>query len=150
MAGYSIAEVREAVKRALLQFLSPLPSAADEIMDLQVASSLAPPGVEMSRGWPLRKPVMGLELMAIASRTPGVLLVSGVLVAEGLGEPQPVIDMRGLQLPRVAGIAVTVGEPLAVDQLRGTAPVTGGAEEPGGTGVTPQLVPVPIIPDECK
>jgi predicted phage baseplate assembly protein len=152
VAGYSIAEVREAVRQALLQFLAPLPSDPDELLDLQVASSIAPSGAEMSRGWPLRKPVMGLELMAVASRTPGVLLVSGVLVAEGLGPPQSVIDMRGLQLPRVAGIAVTVGEPLAVDQLRGTGtvPVTGGAGEPGGTGVTPQLVPVPVIPDECK
>jgi hypothetical protein len=152
VAGYSIAEVREAVRQALLQFLSPLPSAPDEILDLQVASSIAPSGAETSRGWPLRKSVMGLELMAIASRTPGVLLVSGVLVAEELGEPQSVIDMRGLQLPRVAGLAVAVGEPLAVDQLRGTGtvPVTGGEGEPGGTGVTPQLVPVPVIPDECK
>jgi hypothetical protein len=152
VAGYSIAEVREAVRQALLQFLAPLPSDPDELLDLQVASSIAPSGAEMSRGWPLRKPVMGLELMAVASRTPGVLLVSGVLVAEGLGPPQSVIDMRGLQLPRVAGIAVTVGEPLAVDQLRGTGtvPVTGGAGEPGGTDVTPQLVPVPVIPDECK
>ena len=147
IAGYSIAEVREAVRRALLQFLAPLPSLPDEVLDQQLALLTASPGADMDRRWPLRKPVVGLELMAVASRVPGVLLINGVVLAEGSEDPKPQIDMRGLQLPRVARVAVTVGEPLALDQLRGTATAATGQ---GETDLTPRLVPVPVIPEECK
>jgi len=42
----------------------------------------------------------------------GVLFVNNLLVAAGTGAAQPSIPMRGLDLPRVAGISVTVGDPL--------------------------------------
>jgi hypothetical protein len=48
--------------------------------------------------------------------------------------------MRGLDLPRVAGISVTVGDPLDLDQLRGQRP-----EITAAVG----FVPVPVVPEEC-
>jgi hypothetical protein len=123
VAGASIAQVREAVKQALLAALSPLPD---------------PTGA--STGWPLRKSVVDLELGAIANRVAGVRFVNGVLLAEDASLPAPSVDISGLELPRVAGISVVVGDPIAIDQLRGDSP---GAARPS-------LLPVPVIPEECR
>jgi hypothetical protein len=132
-AGRSIAEVREAVKSRLLQFLSPLVGGPDVSPDQ---------AGDVDRGWPLRKPVVALELMARASSVPGVSSVNRVLLAQGVDAPSDQVEMRGLELPRVAGISVSVGEPASLDELRGQA----GAAPTG----SPTLVPVPVIPDECK
>jgi hypothetical protein len=138
IAGKSIAEVREAVKKELLDFLSPLPASQDELADRQAEG-------QRTGRWPLRKPVVALELMAVASRVPGVSLVNKVLLAEGTGASTDQIEMQGLQLPRVLGISVTVGEPVAIDELRGTLATSGG-----GQAQAPKVVPVPVIPEECK
>src|SRR5262245_44916618 len=117
----SVAEVREAVKRELLRFLSPLPATEEApagAMDTQ-AAMLTPQFAAAQRGWPLRKPVVGLELMAVASRVPGVSLVNGVLLTEGNEPPKAQVEMQGLQLPRVMGVSVTAGDPLSLDELRG-------------------------------
>jgi predicted phage baseplate assembly protein len=137
-AGRSIAEVTQAAKDDLLKFLSPLPQSPAALCD----GAESDPAVEKQCGWPLRKPVIALELMARASRTDGVTLVSGLLLAEGdAAATATPIELRGLDLPRVAGISVTVGDPLPLDQLRGAA-------QPVGAG---QLtLPVPVIPDECR
>jgi hypothetical protein len=133
-SGRSIAEVREAVKSRLLQFLSPLVGGPESSPDQSG---------DVDRGWPLRKPVVALELMARASAVAGVSSVNRVLLAEGVEAAKEQVDMRGLDLPRVAGISVSVGEPASLDELRGRS--TGG----GQTG-SPTVVPVPVIPDECK
>jgi hypothetical protein len=132
-SGRSIAEVREAVKSRLLQFLSPLLGGPEASPDQSG---------DVDRGWPLRKPVVALELMAKASAVPGVSSVNGVLLAEGVEAAKDQVDMRGLELPRVAGISVSVGEPASLDELRGQS----GSPQTGAPGV----VPVPVIPDECK
>jgi hypothetical protein len=132
-SGRSIAEVREAVKSRLLQFLSPLVGGPEASPDHSG---------DVDRGWPLRKPVVALELMAKASAVTGVSSVNRVLLAEGIEAAKEQVDMRGLELPRVAGILVSVGEPASLDELRGQ---TGAAP----TGA-PTLVPVPVIPEECK
>jgi hypothetical protein len=150
IAGESIATVREAVKSALKQFLSPLPAMPDEALEPQTSPFTAPQGVDAGRGWPLHKPVVALELMAVASRVPGVALINNVLLAEGLADATPQVEMHGLQLPQVAGMVVTVGEPLALSQLRGMATPLPGQGEPGDGGTAPQLVPIPVIPEECK
>ncbi len=132
-SGRSIAEVREAVKGRLLQFLSPLVGGPEASPDQSG---------EADQGWPLRKPVVALELMAKASAVAGVSSVNRVLLAEGVEAAKDQVDMRGLDLPRVAGISVSVGEPATLDELRG---------QPGSTTTgPPTLVPVPVIPDECK
>jgi hypothetical protein len=128
VAGASAATVREDVKRALLAKLSPLP---------------AQPGPEATGGWPLRKAVLDRELMAEATRVPRVLLENNLLLAEGDGTPAETISMRALELPRVLGIAVAVGEPLPIEQLR-------GGLVPGEQRRGAQVLPVPAVIEECR
>jgi hypothetical protein len=128
VAGAAAAQVREDVRAELLRFLAPLPAA---------------PGPDAEGGWPLRKPVVARELMAVATRVPGVLLVNNLLLAEGAGGAEQTLAMRGLELPRVLGIAVSVGEPLSLDQLRGGA-------APDALRRGRRVLPVPLIPEECR
>jgi hypothetical protein len=134
VAGQSIAAVRDATKAALKRFLAPLGSEQD-------AGAFA----HAAGGWPRLKPVVALELLAVASRVPGVDMINGLLVgagdesaAAGGGDP---IAMRGLELPYVAGIMVQAGEPMALDQLRGLSP---SPQAPPKSSV-----PVPVIPETC-
>ncbi len=132
IAGASTGEVREAIKQAMFDFLSPLPN---------------PRNADPQRGWPLLKSVIDRELMAIASRVPGVMLIKDVLVAQGTNDPKGEISMAGLELPRIAGISINVGDPIAIDQLRGQPSPT----PPGSAEGTPPTTfkPVPVIPEEC-
>jgi predicted phage baseplate assembly protein len=132
VAGQSVADVRDAIKAALTTFLAPLPTSGD------------PGFAHATTGWPRLKSVVPLELLAVASRVPGVDLVRPVLViadddTTGMGDNP--VPTRGLELPRIAGISVVPGDPLALDQLRGTAPPV--AAQPK------TVVPVPIVPDTC-
>jgi hypothetical protein len=149
VAGASIAEVREAVKAAILQFLAPLPADPALVLDTQAAVASAPQYADTRRGWPLRKAVTDREILAVASRVAGVLSVGGVLVAEGASAAAPQITMAGLELPRVLGISVTVGDAIGLDELRGQTRAGAGEGEDGdgqGGGV---VLPVPVIPEEC-
>ena len=141
VAGVATAEVREAVKQALLDFLAPLSKTAGTIGD-SLTSLTTPSFASTQKGWPLWKSVAARELLAIATRVPGVLLVNDVFIAEGDKPKTDQISISGLELPRVLGISVTVGEPMDLDQLRGqtAAPTDTSA---------PQVVPVPLIPEEC-
>lgn len=144
VAGIAVAEVREAVKQALLSFLSPLPQSPTDLLDNQAAFLQTPEYASTQRGWPLRKPVTARELLAVASRVAGVLLVNDVLICEDTRASTPQIPFSGLELPRVAGISVGIGEPMDLDQLRGQQGVSGT-----GTVAVPKIVPVPVIPEEC-
>jgi hypothetical protein len=146
VAGAGIAQVREAVRRAILRFLAPLPD----------KSADAPPLTGMEKGWPLRKPVVDRELLAVASRVGGVLSVNDVFIAEGSLPASTQITMTGLELPRVMGISVAVGDAMGIDELRGqaapgvgTTPGGGGTPGTPGGGTAPPLLPVPTIPEEC-
>lgn len=146
VAGKSFAEVREAVKAELLDFLSPLPTAGDDPLDAQLTAQTAPTYAHEQKGWPLRKPVVAMELLAVASRVDGVSLVNDVLLAVGTSESTDQVDMRGLDLPRVMGLSISLGEPAGLEQLRGT---TTSAD--GTTTTTPvEIVPVPVVPEECE
>ncbi|MDD2897506.1 MAG: baseplate J/gp47 family protein [Desulfuromonadaceae bacterium] len=141
----SSAEVREAVKKELVRFLSPLPAAARPGEIAAGASQFSYyPG-----GWPLWNPVVAKELVAVISRVPGVSLVNNVLLGEESKPPGDQVEMRGLELPRIMGLSVTVGDPLSLDQLRGQA---GEFVQPGteGTGTAPAFLPIPLIPEECR
>lgn len=145
IAGVATAEVRETVKQALLDFLAPLSQSAGTMGD-SLTSLTTPAYASAQKGWPLSKPVTGRELLAVASRVPGVLLVNDVWIAEGDKPKADQISFGGLELPRVLGITVAIGDPMDLDQLRGqtTTSGTGSAD-----GTTPQMVPVPVIPEEC-
>ncbi|MEP6903118.1 MAG: baseplate J/gp47 family protein [Actinomycetota bacterium] len=135
VAEKSVAEVREAVKKALLDFLAPINPDADLINDSEG---------EINNGWMLRKPVTAKELLAVASRVSGVMFVNDVLLAEGDKAAGEQIAMNGLELPRVLGISVSIGDPLPLSQLRGTTTGTSGTTKPAR-----RIVPIPIIPEEC-
>jgi Baseplate J-like protein len=131
VAGVSTAEARDAVRDALRGFLSPLPVPAGAF-------------AHAATGWPRGKPVVPLELLAVAARVPAVELVRGVLLAagDGPGSASEPVRMSGLQLPRLAGLSVVVGaDPLPLDELRGSAPPS--------APVPKKVVPVPIIPESC-
>ena len=144
VAGAAVPTVREAVKQEVMKFLAPFdPEKAGLQEDSALLlNSLQSPGKQ--NGWPLRKAVTDRELLAVVSRVSGVLLVNDVKIAEGARPTVPQINMTALELPRIAGISVTVGEPLDLDQLRGqiatstTTPTT-----------APKIVPVPVVPEEC-
>jgi hypothetical protein len=134
IAEKSVAEVREAVKNALFGFLAPL----DPNFDLLGAATS-----EKTNGWRLRKPVNAKEILAEASRVSGVMFVNNVLLAQGTSGAVEQIPMNGLELPRVMGISVSVGDALPLDQLRGTSTDTTGAKK------TRKIVPIPVIPENC-
>jgi hypothetical protein len=138
-AGGSVAVVTDAVKAELTRFLAPVDPTAPPWWD-ETPLSLDQPFAHVERGWPLRKSVVALELLAVAARVPGVLLVNGIELAQGASGAADSIEMTGLQLPRVAGISVVAGDPLSLDALRGQVP-------PDAT--PPSAVPVPAVPENC-
>ena len=134
VAGLSIAQVREAVKQELLSFLAPLPPATAALEDCATWQQST-----TARGWPLRKTVVDMELLAVASRTPGVAFVNQVLLAEATGGALTQIRLEGLELPRVMRLEVAAGDAVEINQLRGqvAAPDSGN------------FVPVPVPPENC-
>ena len=144
-AGFSVAQVREAVRRALLTLLSPLPP-SDPATLAALTLEPTPP-----QGWPLNTAVIRLHLQAIASRVPGVFLVSDLLLAQDSNAATLTsvdqVSMVGLQLPRVAGIAVG-DTALSLTDLRDQT-VGRGLPGPAQPKV-PLPLPVPVIPEECQ
>jgi hypothetical protein len=138
VAGASEAVVREQVRGELQRFLAPVdPTLPPWYEDVPV--SVDTPYVHQERGWPLGKPVVALELQAVASRVAGVRYVRPVQLAEGNGSAVDQVGLQGLDLPRVV-VRVASGEPASLDALR-------GARAPDAP---PQsTVPVPVVPDTC-
>ncbi|MGB8507956.1 MAG: hypothetical protein WCD76_06115, partial [Pyrinomonadaceae bacterium] len=152
VAGVGIAQVRESVRQTILQFLAPLPARAAN--DNQASQPCTPQYAGMQKGWPLRKPVADRELLAVASRVEGVLSINDVLIAEGALPAATQITMNGLELPRVMGISVAIGDALSLDDLRGLGALvpgdgTTGDGSAGGDTTAPPVLPVTTIPDEC-
>jgi hypothetical protein len=128
VGGADVPKVRDAVRQELFDFLSPLHVDG------------RPDGQRAYDAWPLRKSVVDRELMAVASRVDGVMLVTNALVAYGTKDATAEIPMKGLQLPQVMGISVVEGDPIDLSLLR-------GAVTPDAPAVN--FVPVPFIPNEC-
>jgi hypothetical protein len=151
-AGESVAEVRDSVRRAVNDFLSPMSRLTLEEEEIwqqrlkregeTVSGEALEEVFAQRRGWPLRKAVVDLELVTIASRVRGVLFVNQIQVAKGGEAPKAHIPMSGLELPR-PHVFVAVGPPVSLDELRGE--VTGGVPP-----VMPRVVPIPVIPEECR
>jgi hypothetical protein len=139
VAEKSVAEVREDVKKALLDFLAPINPAFSGSPVEQGDGQDS----EINKGWRLRKPVTAKELLAIASRVSGVMFVNDVLLAEGNNAFDEQVTMNGLELPRVLGISVSMGDPLPLSQLRGTTTAADESQPPR------RVVPIPIVPEEC-
>jgi hypothetical protein len=139
VAGSNPGEVRNAVSRRLRSYLAPVgdPALPDVV---PVAGSAE---VARSKGWPLRAAVTEKVLLAEVARVPGVLAVNEVLLAEAGANAVPQLAMTGLDLPRIAGLAVAVGDPTPLDTLRGDN-TTGGVAP-----TTVRRLPVPVIPARC-
>lgn len=148
--GASAHDTTLAVKAALVQFLSPLPPPGQPALadTVSVFDAAAPTILQVEGGWPLLKPVVSLEVQAVASRVAGVLLVGGVSLGTATGDPVDQIPMTALSLPRLAGISVSTGDPLDLDALRGqqvaTGSTAGGASPPNTL-----VVAVPVVPEGC-
>ena len=123
--GRAGAEVREAVRVAITTFLSPLPVDGQN-----------------EQGWPLRRAVSAAELTAVASRVSGVRFVRGVRLAAMDGNESLEIPMHSLQLPRIAGLSVQVGDAPTPASLM-------GGKVDSGQPPDRRIVPVPVIPDRC-
>ena len=136
--GFATPDVRDRVKARIIEYLAPARGLHGSTTEAD--SALNYPGME--NGWPLRKAVNILELMAEVSREPGVLKVDELILAPGsAGAVGTEVPLAGLQLPQIAGLSVEAGSATSLDALRGTAtPVT----TPGK-----RVVPVPVIPSEC-
>lgn len=141
----SIAEVTEAVRKELYRFLSPLPAAINSSGE----QAGAYPFTYFPQGWPLWNPVVAKELAAVISRVVGVSLVNGVFLAEDSKSSGDQVEMRGLELPRIMGLSLSVGDPLGLDQLRGQGGTA--VQQPGGgdSGLQSGFLPIPLIPEEC-
>ena len=136
----AFAEAAQRVKDALAAFLSPLPDDASQPDPGQLEDIT--PG-----GWPLNTPVIRLQLWAVASRVPGVMLINDLKLA--LDEPvlknAEEVACTGLELPRIVGIDVREGLAAELDIVRrrqqGESVTTPGGGAP---------LPVPIVPDCCR
>ena len=137
--GHPASEVTELVRQRLKDYLRPLPAAGFE--GVTALPMLYAPDTDAAlRGWPLGRAVNARTLLAEVARVGGVVSVADVLLAKGSAAAAESVPLSGLELPEVLGISVVVGDPLPLDQLRGTplAPVN----------VTPRL-PVPIMTETC-
>jgi predicted phage baseplate assembly protein len=142
LPGAPVAPVREAVKAAILNFLAPATPGPQQLPD-DPATLFNAPQTALYKGWPLAKPVIALELMAVAGRVAGVEFVQEALLAKGTTDTLQV-DLTGLQLPQVLGISVTEGAALGLDELRG------GPTQPAPGRALTGVAQVPIIPEECS
>jgi hypothetical protein len=137
--GQSAAEVTERVKAQVRAHLSPLPRAGLSVPDL-IEPLYAPEADPALRGWPLGRSVNARTILAEAARTPGVVSVADVLLAQGTGPASESVAIEGLELPELLGISVIVGDPVPLDALRGASPVQSGG--------APRL-PVPVLAESC-
>ncbi len=117
--GRDIAIVREAVKTAVRQFLSPTIGGFEQ------------------RGWPLGTAVEDREVLVRAARVEGVAKVNQVLLWGASADAVPSVSIAGLQLPRLDRLAVAIGE--ADNVMAGEPP----AAKPK------RRLPVPVVPREC-
>ncbi len=137
--GMSFAQVREAVKEAVRQYLSPLPVEGSGLLDGNTPIYAAP--VKSSgQGWPLNKDVHSEELRAAASRVSGVLSINDLLLYSD-GAATLSVGIVGLQLPRLATIYVELGNARAVGPETGRS--LADIQAAGG------FIGVPVTPEEC-
>ncbi len=145
VSGQSTAEVREKVEAELRSYLAPLPLSADLLLEDAPAFVNTPQYQLRQRGWPLRQSVTDGELLVTVSRVLGVAAVTGLILAAGAEPASSTVGLDGLQLPRIAGLSVVVGDPLSLEDLRGESGATSAAD----AAAVGNFVPVPVIPKEC-
>jgi hypothetical protein len=118
--GRAEGPVREAVRQAVLDFISPLRGGFEAV------------------GWPLNHAVEVAEITAAAARVPAVAKVNELRLGMSTGEVEAVVPIEGLQLPRVMAVEVVGGSAPSIEEIQGRAPL-----QPQD-GVTPTR-PIPVI-----
>jgi Baseplate J-like protein len=139
LAGLATSDVVQAARQELMRFLAPVDPTLPPWY-VAAPQGVDQPYVHPERGWPLRKSIVALELMAVLSRVAGVDYVNSLYLAEGSAGPKDSIPLSGLDLPRVLGVHVVAGDALDLDQVRGLTP------EPSQGKTT---IPVPLVPETC-
>src|SRR6185369_6286622 len=139
--NFSSAVVREQVTERLREFLAPVKPGVAGQLDDQTALLTTPSTAPDRKGWPLRRAVIARELEAEVARVPGVAMVNKLFLAGMTGDSVDQIEMQVLQLPRIDGLQVTMGDPMPLSAVRGDL-------EPGERAPR-TLVPLPVIPKEC-
>lgn len=102
--------------------------------------SSLPPGGPDGRGWPLDKRLLQKDLEAVVSRVPGVEYVNGLLLGVGPVNAE-FIDFTGLALPRLAALAVDLGDAASLDSLF--------ANPQPATSDPARVVQVPVLRANC-
>jgi predicted phage baseplate assembly protein len=137
--GRPVAETVEAVKTKIKAYLSPLAARGTPMPQLPM---LYGPDIDPAlRGWPLARPVHARALLAEAARTPGVVEVYDVLLAQGIKAGAESVELSGLELPEILGLSVVTGPPLSLDVQRGAT----GTPTPAAVG----RMPVPVLAETC-
>lgn len=144
-AGLSVARVTRDVQSALEQFLSPLPLRGDVQLPPQQTLFTEGNYSDMHQGYPLGKNVLRLELLAVANRVEGVQLVNNLVLYNNTGNSTEEVPINGLELPRLAGIAVEAGDPPDKSQI----PNSSGTPPTDSTEAPPAFAPVPVAPEKC-
>ena len=140
--GASVAQTVEAVRKRIRAYLSPLPPSGAGVADLQ-GQLFGPAPDAALRGWPLGQTISARAILAEAARTPGVISVADVLLAEGARAATSGVEISGLDLPEILGLSVTAGDPISLESLRGDS--AGGSSSSTG----PARLPVPIVAETC-
>lgn len=120
--GHFPDSVRQAVQKRLRDYLSALP-----------------PGGPDETGWPLRRRLLRKELEAVVARVAGVDYLD--VMQMGVGSLTDAAEhlLAGLELPRIAGLLISLGD---------TEPLAEAFTPPAATGATP-VVPVPVSRSIC-
>lgn len=159
MPGQLKETVRANVQTALKEYLSPLVggppvtaaanSNPDCLEELNAASEACPK--LGGTGWGLGVDVRRQDLEAVATRVPGVRYINSIRFGVvKTGEPTLTdlesVPMVGLELPRVAGISVKVGQP--ADDLSTILGLQSDAELDPEKAIG-RRKPVPVLPKKC-
>jgi hypothetical protein len=123
-SGYFPDLVRQTVTAGLQQYLSS-------------RNGLGPGGA----GWPLRKALLAKDIEAAATRLDGVEFVNSLLLGGADGTAVDSMTFTGLQLPRLDGLLVVVGDAPPLASVLGTV------VQPAQPGVS--IVPVPVSKAKC-
>lgn len=108
---------------------------------LNIYLSSLPPGGPDGRGWTLNKSLLQKDLEAVVSRVPGVDYVNGLRLGLVDKVERDAIDFSNLELPRLATLAVDLGDAAALDSLfANPAPAT---PDPS------KVVQVPVLKAKC-
>ena len=103
LGGYRAGPVQAQVKQAITNFLSPLS------------------GGQQQTGWPLQGAIVQAELEAVVARVEGVRLVNAPLRlgnSRGPLSTPATFELSGLQLPRLIGLSVVVGQARTIEQIQ--------------------------------